>query len=364
MSNKNHFSKSFDDGTKAKLEIFRNYFKEWLPVFISSHKKKFWENIFIYDFFAGEGKDCEGNYGSPLIILDVLNEFEQLVSETPVKIKIILNEMDEKRFNALKKNVSDFNYNKEKINIAIFNKSFQDLFSELYPIMIAKSELPRLLILDQFGIKEITNEIFKKLVSFQRTDFIFFISSSFIRRFSELPEFNRYIKITKKEFEESKPFHSHRVVFEYYKSLIETDYMLAPFSIKKGKNIYGLIFGSKHSYGIEKFLKVAWKINPYTGDANFNIDEEKIIEGQFSMFEEDNTIKKLGLLEKEIKEEIFDKKERSLHKLYLKTLEFGCKPTHCNEILRKLEKDKIEKVKTVSEKIHKFEVKSIEIKLK
>lgn len=364
MSNKNHFSKTFDDGTKAKLEIFRNYFNEWLPVFISSEKNNYWKNIFIYDFFSGEGMDCDKNYGSPLIILDALNRSDN-VPKTSVKINVNLNEMNKKRYNILEKNVSNFKYDKEKIKVRIFNKSFKDLFLELYPKMIKDKELPRLMFLDQFGIKEITEDIFKKLVSFKRTDFIFFISSSFINRFGGQNEFQNYIKITKKEFEKSKPFHCHKVVFEYYKSLIDTDYMLAPFSIKKGKNIYGLIFGSNHSYGIEKFLKVAWKINPNTGDANFNIDEEKIIDGQFSMFEEDNTIKKLGLLEKEIKKEIFVNKEKSLHKIYLKTLEFGCRPKHCNEILRKLVKDnKIEPVKTVSDGIHKLVKKPIEIKTK
>ena len=83
------------------------------------------------------------------------------------------------------------------------------------------------------------------------------------------------------------------------------------------------------------------------------------------MFEEDNTIKKLGLLEKEIKKEIFVNKEKSLHRIYLKTLEFGCLPKHCNEILRKLVKEnKIEPVKTVREKIHKLINKPIEIKKK
>lgn len=350
---KNHFNTPFDDGTKAKLEIFRNYLKEWLPVFISSNENTFWDNIFIYDFFAGEGKDINGILGSSLIILDVLNEFSDLVANTNVKINVIYNEKDEKTFKILSNNINSFNYNSEKVAVHLYNMSFQDLFNELYPKMIIQNSLPKLMILDQFGIKEITNEIFKKLISFKRTDFIFFISSSFVRRFNELPEFNSYLSISKDNFEDTKPFHSHKVVFEYYKSMVDTNYMLAPFSIKKGINIYGLIFGSNHTLGIEKFLKVGWKINPHTGDANYNIDEEKIIEGQPSLFEEDNTIKKLGLLESVIRNLIISQNETSLHKVYLKTLEFGCLPKHCNEVIRKLEKEnKIQPVKTKTEKIH------------
>lgn len=350
---KNHFNTPFDDGTKAKLEIFRNYLKEWLPVFISNYEKTHWENIFIYDFFAGEGKDISGTLGSSLIILDVLNEFEYLIAKTKVKINVIYNEKDEKTFKTLSNHIDKFNYNREKVNVTLHNKTFQELFKELYPKMIVQNNLPKLMILDQFGIKEITNDIFKKLISFKRTDFIFFISSSFVRRFNELPEFNNYLSITKENFEDTKPFHSHKVVFEYYKSMVDTNYMLAPFSIKKGINIYGLIFGSNHTLGIEKFLKVGWKINPHTGDANYNIDEEKIIEGQPSLFEEDNTIKKLNLLDSFLRNYILLEKETSLYKVYLKTLEFGCQPKHCNEVLRKLEKEnKIHPVKTKTEKIH------------
>ncbi|MBO9586306.1 MAG: three-Cys-motif partner protein TcmP [Flavobacterium sp.] len=363
---KNHFRKPFDDGTKAKLEIFRNYLVEWLPVFISSYETTHWENIFIYDFFSGEGKDVNGTIGSPLIILDVLNEYEELISKTKVKINIIYNEKDEKTFSILSKHIDDFGYNKDKIFVHLYNKPFQDLFLELYPKMIIHNNLPKLMILDQFGIKEITNDIFKKLISFKRTDFIFFISSSFVRRFNELPEFKSYLTITKENFEDSKPFHSHKVVFEYYKSLVDTNYMLAPFSIKKGINIYGLIFGSNHTLGLEKFLKVGWKINPHTGDANYNIDEEKIIDGQLSVFEEENTIKKLGLLELMLRDLILNTKETSLYRIYLRTLDFGCLPKHCNEVLKKLEKEnKITSVKTKTEKIHNLAtINDIKINLK
>lgn len=294
--------------------------------------------------------------GSPLIILEVLKENELKINNSLVnKINVIFNEKDQKTFNSLKANCNDFENLNTKINVQFYNTDFQILFNKLYSGMLKTSILPRLMFLDQFGVKEITNDIFKKLISLKRSDFVFFISSSFVRRFNELPEFNSYIKINKEDFNESKPFHSHKIVFEYYKSLINTSYVIAPFSIKKGVNIYGLIFGSNHSLGIEKFLKIGWRINPNTGDENYNIDEEKIIEGQFSLFEEDNTIKKLGLLEKILKESILKKNIVSLYKLYLITLDLGCQPKHCNEVLRKLEKEKkIGKVKTLSEKIHKL----------
>ena len=52
--------KEFDDGTKIKLDIFREYLKEWLPTF-TKRKEIIWKDIFIYDFFAGEGGSSKIN---------------------------------------------------------------------------------------------------------------------------------------------------------------------------------------------------------------------------------------------------------------------------------------------------------------
>lgn len=53
----------YSEETKLKLTIFRDCFKEWFPVFLNN---RYISKIFIYDLFAGSGKDIEGNYGSPL----------------------------------------------------------------------------------------------------------------------------------------------------------------------------------------------------------------------------------------------------------------------------------------------------------
>ena len=71
------FRKPFDDGTVDKLQIFEDYFKEWLPVFIV-RKEILWNEIQIFDLFAGEGMDVNGVLGSPIRILKVLNEFNDL----------------------------------------------------------------------------------------------------------------------------------------------------------------------------------------------------------------------------------------------------------------------------------------------
>ena len=55
----------FDEGTITKLEIFEAYTKEWLPVFVMSS----YQHIYIFDLFAGTGRDQKGVAGSPVWIL-------------------------------------------------------------------------------------------------------------------------------------------------------------------------------------------------------------------------------------------------------------------------------------------------------
>ncbi len=271
-------------------------------------------------------------------------------------MKVVLNEKIKKTFEKLSQNVAPYE-SESPYEIVPMNKDFKELFFEIYPSMLRGKEFPRLIFLDQYGIKEVTEEVFRKLTELKRTDFIFFISSSFIRRFNELPEFSDYIKITKVKFDQSRPYHSHRVVFEYYKSLVkDKDYFLAPFSIKKGSNIYGLIFGSNHFFGIEKFMKVAWKLNEHSGDANFNIDEEIFLEtGQFSIFAEDNRPRKLTLFEKKLEAAILDGTLRNTVEIYKYSFDQGCLPKHANKVIIKLVAEKrINPVKTATQKIHKL----------
>lgn len=54
--------------------------------------------------------------------------------------------------------------------------------------------------------------------------------------------------------------------------------------MKKGNNIYGIIFGAKNALAVEKFLKIAWDTNAVNGAANFDLDEDSK-KNQLDMFQ-------------------------------------------------------------------------------
>jgi three-Cys-motif partner protein len=367
-------SKVFDEGTQIKLYILREYLKEWLPVFISG-RQVHWNKIFIYDFFAGEGSDVIGNNGSPLIILDELKSYCEEIKNKKLDIKVVFNEFEKGKSEKLQKQCAELIKSCRIVSgdhcpnittdmcvfkLLITNHDFKNFFSDIYPIMEAAKDYPRFMFLDQYGVKHITDEVLHMLSGLKRTDFIFFISSSFARRFIDNPEFSKYLKLTRQDFDTSKPYHCHRVIYNYYKSLINSssDLVLAPFSIKKNQNVYGLIFGTHHTLGMEKFLNICWKINPQTGDANFDIDHEYINPNEPTLFQEFNVPTKLQLFEHDLKTKIMMKELQSNHAIYVYTLESGFLPKHANTVINELKNNgKILKdFKTRSQDIHKIDV--------
>jgi len=347
-------SKPFDEGTTVKLELFKLYLRSWLPVFVERSDNK----IEIYDYFAGEGSDVDGNWGSPLIILDEIKPYCAKLLMNHIELQIQFNDFAKKKVSILEsksieklKICSDqkkYGFCKQNENntncpfiIKYLNEDFGNLFAKDYVQFSKSQNVPRFILLDQYGIKQINTTVFNRLTELKQTDFMFFISSSFIKRFKEQPEFQAYIDSEKLDFSENRPSECHRVVFNYYKALLNNkNYFLGQFSIKKNSNIYGVIFGSNHPLGLRKFLDAAWKIDPHTGETNHDIDDDSIRQGQtsFDFFGTgiQDKVKKLVAFENELL--IFLTKEQTNRNVYIFALEKGISISKSLEILKSLEK--------------------------
>ena len=331
---KNFHNEPFDEETVLKLEIFRGYIRGWIPVFLS---KKTFDDIYIFDFFAGPGKDSNNQKGSPLIIIDELkkylaNPISPLAQN--VAIKLVFNDADQDKIDSLQKEICHEN----AFAIETTNLSFEQSFTAQRESLKSKSAA-KLVILDQCGVKQITEDIFKQLIDSPSTDFMFFISSSHLRRFITTDEFKRYFpEMLPEEIKSVPATDVHRFVCQYYKKLVppNREYYVAPFSIKKGANIYGIIFGSGILLGLDKFLKVCWNKDGISGEANYDIDDDMVRQGK-TLFEGLNISKKIDFF----REQLFEHLQvfRSNTELYKFTLENGCLPTHTVDVLKGLQKN-------------------------
>ena len=136
--------KPFDEGTLIKLEIFRQYLREWLPTFLYD-RKICWNDIRIIDFFAGEGRDSIGNPGSPIIILEEIKNHLEQICQKDIKIKVLLNEIDTRKLQSLEKTVKECR-GSLPVETIFEKQDFQKLFNTRYEKLHKTDKIPRLIL--------------------------------------------------------------------------------------------------------------------------------------------------------------------------------------------------------------------------
>jgi three-Cys-motif partner protein len=335
MALSNFHQKPFDEGTLTKLQIFELYTREWLPVFLSQDKP-FRSEIHLFDFFAGPGTDSNGELGSPLRILKQLNECCRLAGWNKIKIYVHFFDKSPGKIKQLETNIEKHGLKLPGITFDIRSFKFEEAFAEVRPIL-ADSRGSKLVFIDQCGVDHVTPEVFRALVGFPTCDFLFFLSSSTLHRFRDHPAIKQ--KITHPD----DSFHVHRAALDYYREFLPrgSDYYLAPFSIKKGSNIYGLIFGSRHPLGIDKFLQVAWSQDELNGEADFDINREEIIPGQTFLAIDDFRPSKVTGFERELEQILREGKLLDEIDVMRLCFERGVKRQHAEIVISKLKREKV-----------------------
>lgn len=330
--------KPFDEVTQIKLTLFESYVQAWIPTFLMT---PFARELHIFDFFAGTGYDLDGERGSPIRILDKVIEQKELILQKDKKVVLHFNEFNSKKFELLKeaceKKMTD-NSLSGYVHLELYNEDFAVIFPKLLKT-IAKH--PALVLLDQNGVKYISDEYLFELEKMSQTDFIYFLSSSYIKRFGNRPEFEKHLNLDFDEIKRNKYSNIHRIVCEQLKNNLplNSKLKLYPFSLKKGVNIHGLIFGSKHPSAVDKFLNIAWKLNEKNGDANFDIDDEANA-NQLDLFTGERRLTKLQGFQKEVKTKILSGEIENNLQLLEFTYEKGHIGKHAQDCVKELKKER------------------------
>jgi len=327
----------FDGATETKLELFENYLKQWLPTFLYGPQAR---TINIVDFFAGCGKDDDGNPGSPFRILRVIDVFKIHIRRTNSLINVMLNEKSTNKYDELNRTIIDeiklIGLSEKNLKIICENKEFEVFFKKIRPYLDMGNNF---LFFDQYGLKYFSKEVLQLLSEFLKTDFLVFLSSSYVNRF-DFPEYLPGFKIDR---DHEDYFHIHQNLLDYYRTWVPngSDLRLYPFSLKKEKsgNIYGLIFGTRSLRGVEKFLNVAWKISSENGNANFDIECD-LPKRQEELFEP-RRLTKIEAFEKELRDKFCSEQSFSNEDVYLFTLDRGHPPSHGKDILIKMRNEGI-----------------------
>lgn len=300
---KNLHEKPFDETTIAKLEIFEDYAKAWLPTFIMWGERE----VCMFDFFAGTGYDINGVPGSPIRLLEKVKEQIGLIFEKKTKVRVFFNEFDKEKYEQLCMACEKFLEGnpevKRAIELTISNEDFDICFFRLLPIIQAQSSL---VYLDQNGIRFLSEKYLLALEQTTRTDFLYFVSSSYFRRFGDKEEFKSHVQLDMEEIKNNPYKFIHRILIAQLREKLPsaTKLKLYPFSLKKGANIHGIIFGASHPRAVEKFLNIAWKRSPINGDANFDVDDD-LKKSQMDLFS-GKLLTKIEAFQQRLREKVLD----------------------------------------------------------
>ena len=341
--NKSKFTKE----TQTKLEIFAECFREWFPVFLCN---SYVTQIHIYDFLAGSGTDSDGELGSPLLLLREArgenNSYCNALKENKTSTIFHFNEKLKEKIDTLREAVARHINACEKncSTTCLFSNpqytqlEFKDAFDDpSFRGILNNSKYAKFILLDQYGFREVDKAIFSELVEAPKTDFIFFISSSYIKRFKDHPSTKQYFDTAKITFDELRPQDCHRQIADYFQSLVPSrkEYYLHNFTIQKGGNYLGLIFGSNHTLGMEKFLKVCWGKDSNSGESNCNIDGDWEAD---TLFHQQGHSNKRENMKRELRESILQRKITTNVDGLKYALRKRCLPSLFIEVVKDLEK--------------------------
>lgn len=336
MATRDLHRKPFDEGTIVKLELFEEYAKEWLPTFIMSSYKEVW----IFDFFAGTGYDIAGTPGSSIRLLRQVKNQIGNIFQQKININICFNEFDKSKYKELIESTECYlNDNKDvkrAINVQYRNCDFEELFPKCLSTI---RQFPSLVYLDQNGIKFIADKYVIDLEKTKTTDFLYFISSSYIWRFGNTQAFKDIIGIDMDKLKQNPYKNIHVVILEHLKNKIpqNSELSLYPFTIKKQSGVYGIIFGAKHIRAVDKFLKTAWEMNKVNGSANFDIDDDKS-KTQLDLFE-GKKLTKLESFNNKLRKKILNRELTTNQEVYIFTLQEGHISSQASDEIKKMKKE-------------------------
>lgn len=322
----------YEGGTLTKLQLFELYAQAWLPVF-TSKPNPFWKKLHLFDFFAGKGQDCNGVPGSPLRLLASVRGRSGEICRKGLQVTVTVCDVNSTKVEALRNLVTELKLAPAWLNFDPHAGEFADNFAHYLPVL-RDEKTACLVLIDQYGFKHVDSDVFRTLAGCPCTDVLFFISTHHLHRFSDHPTIQKYIRMERA----GDYYHAHRAVLDWYRSQIpeSVEYYLAPFSFKKGSNVYCVIFGTGHPKGMEQFLQVAWKMDPKSGEADYDLNRENFSDLApylgLNMFQP----KKKQVFEAALEKGIREGELSSESALYLFCLENGMLLRHASPVIKKL----------------------------
>jgi len=314
----------FDEVTRFKLDIYSEYLKVWLHVPLSGRMHV--EEAAIHDLSCGPDMMADRGEGSPLRTVDAIRINKEVIRDHPnVAVRLVFNDRSRENLEVLRTRLGHHvsgDDGAHLANIEYYAKPVADVLEELLPRLQVR-ETANLLFLDQFDTSELDDTRLRNIHALKKTDVLFFLEPNWFQRFTETPEADKW-GVSKSDLDAVDYNHIHRFMAAYFRSLVGGECFVAPFSLRCGADVHGLILASHDPLGLEKFLKVAWKLDPYECPANFDLYDEVMSPQQLALLD----ARKVACFQKALLKSLEAGKFQSDRDIYLYVLQRGFLARH------------------------------------
>lgn len=343
--NKKDVKKNILPHSKAKLDLYKSYLSEYLPILGNS---KYIDVINIFDIFCGTGMYDDGNLGSPLIAAKCILDYEMYFERRKAlskPVRLFLNDYDSNKINTVNELIESLPL--KNCTVSPFNLDATEMFDVVANNINSFGDNERSLVfIDPYGYSKIDKNKLYNILQRRKSEVILFLPVAHMKRFTGevLTDYDKkaYENLRKFIFDffdsDSRVVSSDNLhIFDYIEELriafsYNNEFYTASHYIERDKaNYYALFFIGHHIYGLEKFIEAKWR-NASLGKGFNQKDNAKTLFDDM-MAEYDKNIS-VSNLEK-LTNKIFSEKGKLTNKeLYEYVLTNQFKPSHMNQLLR------------------------------
>lgn len=329
--------KTMYDHSEVKVRLLKLYLERYLNVINSL---PYINAIHLYDMFCGEGVYENGGLGSPLQMLDTIKNihFQNRANGKSKSINCFFNDIEKWKTDKVEAEISSRKLHyKEMGGLTFSNHDYRFLVSQVAQNIASLKNEKAFIFIDPYGYKEIRVSDIKSLIAGRNSEVLLFLPTQFMFRFEEkgtpesLKEFISEILPQDQWPKSDTGIDFIDNLMDGFQKALGDEFFVDRFIITRDKNqFFCLFYFTSHIYGFDRMQ-----------DAKWEIDEEEgrgwQFEGEASLF---NTVEKTAntfIFERKLKE--FLSSPRTNSEIYKFTLHQRHKPSHCNEILQKLQNE-------------------------
>ena len=280
--------------SQEKLLVYKKYLINYLSVLTN---QSYYNQIFIWDIFAGKGKDDAGTEGSSIIAAKAIEDFRK---EKGKDIQLFLNELNDEYFKQLKINLNEY---VEFTNF--YQGEGEDFLKKIIERLKNKNEVLNFFFIDPWGYTQYSTDTLKKLLNLKKSEYLIFIPTSHIYRFTNVSNENKPsakfvqdLGVEHKDFKNAESF--IKELESIFKKIANSEYIYSYKIEKREKknSFHHLFFITKHIKGAEKFLQAKNKVKenlPQQITLFDNLDKENEIKNYLTEWRTNEEIYEWGI---------------------------------------------------------------------